>query len=79
MIVILLEGRLHALLDARQIALGMARRIRLQSAAIIGSNTVFLAMGLLGAPAPLLALLHNATTVSAALLALRPYLEHSEA
>lgn len=73
--VVLLDGRLHALLDTIRIARHMVRRIRRQSVAIVGANTVFLGMGLLGAPAPLVALLHNATTVAASVLALRPYLE----
>ncbi len=71
---VLLGGRLESLVDARRISERLIRRVRRQSALIIGANSAFMAMGLLGAPAPLLALLHNATTVATGVSALRPYL-----
>ncbi len=74
---VLLRGRLHSLISTRQISELLIRRVHKQSKLIIGANSAFMVMGLLGAPAPLLALLHDATTVATGVAALRPFLEDS--
>lgn len=71
--VLLLQNRLAALPDTVRIAQRAFRRTRANFALTIGANTAFMALGLVGiAPAALLAVLHNATTVAVCVLAMRP-------
>lgn len=74
--VVLLEGRLGALPDAVSISRRALGRVRSNFVFSVGANSVFLGLGLVGlAPASLLALLHNASTVATCMWSLRPYLE----
>jgi len=71
--VVLTTGDLTALARAVQLARASLGRIKYNYGLIVGVNTVLLAAGLAGRLTPQLsALLHNGTTVAAAVNALRP-------
>lgn len=75
--VVLLQGNLDGFVRAREISERLQRRITRQFSIIIGANTAFLAMALMGAPAALVALLHNGTTVLTSAMALRQLLDEA--
>lgn len=74
--VVLSDNRLSGITDARRLGRGVMRKIYGNYAMIVGVNTVLLGLGILGGITPVLsALLHNLTTVGAALYALTPVLK----
>ncbi|MBI2393971.1 MAG: heavy metal translocating P-type ATPase [Deltaproteobacteria bacterium] len=78
--VLLLDTRLEPLLTAVAISRRAMSRIRTEFHVTLGANSLFLALGLLGlAPAGLLALLHNATTVGICAWSVRPLLPEAVA
>nr|GBO94968.1 lead, cadmium, zinc and mercury transporting ATPase [Nitratidesulfovibrio sp. HK-II] len=73
--VVLSGNDLAELLVARRLAKATLRRIHVNFSSIMGLNTAFMALGLVGRAQPgMLALLHNLTTVGVALNAMRPML-----
>jgi len=73
--VLLTTPRLDGLLDTMAIARRAMRRIRRNYGFIVGSNTLFIALGVTGLISPaLLALLHNAGTVLTCAHSMRPVL-----
>ena len=73
--VLLTTPRLDGLLDTMAIARRAMRRIRRNYGFIVGSNTLFIALGVAGLISPaLLALLHNAGTVLTCAHSMRPVL-----
>ncbi|NHZ48701.1 HAD-IC family P-type ATPase, partial [Nitratidesulfovibrio liaohensis] len=78
--VVLSGNDLAELLVARQLAKATLRRIHLNFGSIMGLNSAFMALGLVGRAQPgMLALLHNLTTVGVALNAMRPMLGNGAA
>ena len=78
--VLLLDTQLEPLLTAVEISRRAMGRIRTEFHVTLGANSLFLAIGLFGlAPAALLALLHNATTVGICAWSVRPLLEEGAA
>lgn len=74
--VVLSDNRLSGITDARRLGRGAMRKIYRNYALIVGANTILLGLGIVGGITPVLsALLHNLTTVGAALYALTPVLE----
>ena len=74
--VVLSDNRLSGITDARRLGCGVMRKIYKNYALIVGTNTILLGLGIFGAITPVLsALLHNLTTVGAALYALTPVLK----
>ncbi|MBI2894029.1 MAG: heavy metal translocating P-type ATPase [Deltaproteobacteria bacterium] len=74
--VLLLEGRLAALPATVTIARLALARVHRNFVFSVSANSLFLGLGLVGlAPASLLALLHNASTVATCWASLRPYIE----
>ncbi|WP_231039117.1 heavy metal translocating P-type ATPase, partial [Nitratidesulfovibrio oxamicus] len=73
--VVLSGNDLAELLVARHLAKATLRRIHVNFGSIMGLNSAFMALGLVGRAQPgMLALLHNLTTVGVALNAMRPML-----
>ncbi len=73
--VVLSDNRLSGITDARRLGRGAMRKIYRNYALIVGANTILLGLGIVGGITPVLsALLHNLTTVGAALYALTPVL-----
>ncbi|MBZ2172428.1 heavy metal translocating P-type ATPase [Nitratidesulfovibrio sp. SRB-5] len=78
--VVLSGNDLAELLVARQLAKATLRRIHVNFGSIMGLNSAFMALGLVGRAQPgMLALLHNLTTVGVALNAMRPMLGNGAA
>ncbi len=78
--VVLSGNDLAELLTARQLAKATLRRIHVNFGSIMGLNSAFMALGLVGRAQPgMLALLHNLTTVGVALNAMRPMLGSGDA
>ena len=78
--VVLSGNDLAELLVARQLAKATLRRIHVNFSSIMGLNSAFMALGLVGRAQPgMLALLHNLTTVGVALNAMRPMLGNGAA
>lgn len=78
--VVLSGNDLAELLVARHLAKATLRRIHLNFGSIMGLNSAFMALGLVGRAQPgMLALLHNLTTVGVALNAMRPMLGNGAA
>lgn len=72
--VLLTRPDLSGLLEARQLADSTLRRIRINFAATISLNSLFLVGGLFGfLPPSLSAVLHNLTTLAVSLNAMRPH------
>lgn len=73
--ILLLDGRLDSLVDAVAISRLALRRVKRTFAFSVGSNSLLMGLGVLGmAPAGLLAVMHNASTVASCLWSLRPLL-----
>ncbi|MGJ3523246.1 heavy metal translocating P-type ATPase [Nitratidesulfovibrio sp. D1] len=78
--VVLSGNDLAELLTARRLAKATLRRIHVNFGSIMGLNSAFMALGLVGRAQPgMLALLHNLTTVGVALNAMRPMLGNGDA
>ena len=78
--VVLSGNDLAELLVARRLAKATLRRIHVNFSSIMGLNSAFMALGLVGRAQPgMLALLHNLTTVGVALNAMRPMLGNGAA
>ncbi len=78
--VVLSGNDLAELLVARHLAKATLRRIHVNFGSIMGLNSAFMALGLVGRAQPgMLALLHNLTTVGVALNAMRPMLGNGAA
>lgn len=72
--VLLLEGRLEGITEARRIAQYAMLRVKKNFVYIMGINTAMIGLGLLGLITPAIsALMHNGTTVLVSLNSLRPY------
>ncbi len=72
--ILLLDGRLEGIIEARKIAQDAMPRIKHNFSYIVGVNTVLIGFGILGIISPAIsALTHNGTTVLVSLNSLRPY------
>lgn len=72
--VILLDGRLEGIVEAKRVSREAMSRIQQNFRYIIGINTALIGLGMTGALTPFLsAFIHNATTVIVAANSLRPY------
>ena len=73
--ILLLDGRLDSLVDAFDLSQLAVRRVKRTFAFSVGANSLLMALGVMGlAPAAILAVLHNASTVASCLWSLRPLL-----